>query len=1326
MNWKNLLARTVTAALTALALDHVAAAEIAVRGRVLTAEGAPLATAEVELWPNLDFGELARAQAANQPLPAAVARTRSDQDGGFLLSAPQAGLFKVGVRAAGRVAVETYLIPLVETRILPPVRIPTPQSRAVRVVDAQGQPLAGLRLAIMASGEPWTQAMIDDWQPDVRWATTSDGGDATLAVVPGERWVVLAAHAGHFLYADPERQRESARGPRQRQRAPGQGAPNQGAPSSPEVLQLEPLLAAQVRDAAGRPVAGVLGAMGWPLFPVVYTISDEQGQLLVPIQREDPEHATTLVTRDGFFRVPIELHGQGEQEQRILRLPPLVQLSGRVRDAVSRAPLVGAWVVAAEWDRFVTTDGQGGFTLAVPTPATSGTLVKAAAPGYLESGVIVGGGGQLPGEPIALALQPHMALAGRVVDAQGKGIAAAELVMEVDEFGLGRRGAPVAEPAALRPIRATSGPQGGFRLQPLTPGTPYQLTVQRSGYATHELDIPPLEPGREPEKLVITLERGAAALGRVVDPDEQPVAGAQVELVPHEQRSLSFPRRFRQVDRSLATTDAAGNFALADLQPGRYQAMVRAPGFPEDAAGNFELVAGESTDCGTLQLRRGHSLTGRVTDPAGEPLAGVEVKVMPMSGLRARSATRREQRQEATTDADGQFSFTGLGPSVSLNAARKGYESVSLFQVATGNEEPLEIVLKPGALLRGQVVDEQGRGVAQAEVITSWKGGEGRGMGHVAPELTDERGRFAVGGGVPAQVSLVARHESGISDRLELAVTAVGERQGLRLVLRPAAVMRGRLLDPEGVPVASGQLTLEPAGERNYELVQTTSSSGDGRFTFSQLGSGSYWLVAEHADFAVVRQEVELEGGSEREVELRFRERVDRERLRVSGRVLDEAGNGVLGAEVGLLAANTREGLQALHLARVLTTSLNAGNFELVAPEEGVYRLLVEHPDFAPGHSEDFAVGDRKAPEQIVQLNRGSSIFGLVRGLDPTELQQITVRAIGPNGMREGFVEADGHYQIANLSAGEWTILAQAPDGRRAQGEATLKSQGDEARVDLEFKGNSQIFGRVLQQGAPLPGAAVEVRCGSARAGASTREDGGFGPLEVPEGMCLLQVSDPRSGVSTQRLLQVGQGEVPLGKFDPAQQVLFLEPGQEVVIELDSAVLAGQVLIAESRQPVSGAQVELMFQTLPRGLTPPSSVQTDAQGRFQLPVTLGGTQHLRVVAPGLAPHQQLIDLSSPPPPLEILLAPESPLWLQVRTASGQVPYHLLLQATRIDATVSEAAPYVEFLVPDAGGQAVVKSLPPGRWRLVLRSNEGQADVEVTVPGAAEVILGTTP
>ena len=154
--------------------------------------------------------------------------------------------------------------------------------------------------------------------------------------------------------------------------------------------------------------------------------------------------------------------------------------------------------------------------------------------------------------------------------------------------------------------------------------------------------------------LTIALPVAGTITGRVLGADGKPALGC-VEAEDVDAPARLFPA---DVDCGLDR----GAFTLEGLAPGRYRVRASGEGVPDryapdadDAASAtvYTVTAGTTTPAGTVRLRRGGVLKGRVLDTAGHPVVGATV-VVP-------GATWWQPALAGTfTDAAGRYTLTAL------------------------------------------------------------------------------------------------------------------------------------------------------------------------------------------------------------------------------------------------------------------------------------------------------------------------------------------------------------------------------------------------------------------------------------------------------------------------------------------------------------------------------------------------------------------------------------------------------------------------------------------------------------------------------------------
>ena len=353
-----------------------------------------------------------------------------------------------------------------------------------------------------------------------------------------------------------------------------------------------------------------------------------------------------------------------------LALKPAVVLTGRVTDAEDR-PVAGAVVQVVTADPYPYYRGLrdlvSGFTREDGTfrlrgvPSRSMLQVGASAAGFApaEQMATTGEPGQRPA-PVNLVMGPGSSLTGRLVDAEGRPVAGAELLLR----DLAALDAGLA--ASPEESRAVTDASGRFRFEHLAGGT-RQLSAGSSAAVLSEVEIPgqpssldagdvrlapeavaeiPM-PEMSSRLLSVTSQvaappepppaPGRPVSGRVTDSQGGSVAGASLLLL-----SSAAGRVLR------ATSAADGSFEFPEVPDGAYRLAARAVGFA-DARPEEVRVAGASVGGVALRLEPGGTVSGRILGLAEHELPRVQVTawrdgVETLLPLRALASTEGEYR----------------------------------------------------------------------------------------------------------------------------------------------------------------------------------------------------------------------------------------------------------------------------------------------------------------------------------------------------------------------------------------------------------------------------------------------------------------------------------------------------------------------------------------------------------------------------------------------------------------------------------------------------------------------------------------------------------
>jgi hypothetical protein len=248
------------------------------------------------------------------------------------------------------------------------------------------------------------------------------------------------------------------------------------------------------------------------------------------------------------------------------------------------------------------------------------------------------------------------------------------------------------------------------------------ITAHKPGYADRGF-APFYEPGGRAIARAHTmeLERGVSIGGIVKERNGRPVPGATVVVMARAGEDTAAD--YSYVPEVKVTTDATGRWRLDEMPPGWnfvYLRVTHPDYVPTSMMRNmpkpsdFEL----KTKRAETILDEGIAVTGTVLDDRGKLLAGATVG----------GGTDRQIMQRGfpstTTDKLGGFRFAHIPNGTQTFTAQAQGRAPQLVDVVVEPEmKPLEFRLGPGQVLRGRVVDRNGKGL---EGVTAqamhWRG----------------------------------------------------------------------------------------------------------------------------------------------------------------------------------------------------------------------------------------------------------------------------------------------------------------------------------------------------------------------------------------------------------------------------------------------------------------------------------------------------------------------------------------------------------------------------------------------------------------------------
>jgi protocatechuate 3,4-dioxygenase beta subunit len=976
-------------------------------------------------------------------------------------------------------------------------------------------------------------------------------------------------------------------------------------------------------------------------------------------------------------------------------LGPAAVRTGAVRRVDGRTPATGVLVrfEGKAVTRWFETGADGGFTISDAPAAPGRVVAEGAALGRGEARVAASSPA-----PLVIVLDPPTRIAGRVVNAK--------TLQPVPRVRIEAR-------AQGRAAVARSGPDGRYVLEALAPGT-YRVSADEPRFARYVRQDVRVRLGQT-RAVDLPLTLAATLVGRVVDEEGRPVAGAVGRLSRPQRGGGGFGGRFRgprNGDAIAFRTGADGSFRAERLSPGAGQRLTVAhPQFEPRIVGGLSLSPGGVRSGLTVVLRHGLEITGFVRDSEGRPVEGAEVALVPSASERSgggRFAMGRAafdpERTRAASGPDGRYHLAGLEPGAySLRARKDGYAEgrVELLRLDSGQTPAVDVWLLPGATISGFVRRPDGSG-ARGFVVRALGGGdEPRSPAPGPPEATADDGAFAIEGLRPGETyTLVALGRGGMQE--QQGITAPSK--DVEILVGGVGGISGRVVDaPTGKPVTDFTATYEadagagpgrrmrggppprsPRGPREGDDDDDAFHSADGTFLIENVPAGTWTVNVEAEGYETAR----LSGVNVREGETTadVEVRVTHGRI-LSGRVTDaQTGRPVPGATI---AATSATGAGPGGFQGVMASSDADGRFELAGLALGTYRLQAQHPDYA--EASQIVDVQQAVGSTDIRLSAGGALAGIVvsESGGPVAGASVALQSGGGGGPRFGggpggqpmVTDEAGSFRFDRLAAGRYTIAASA--GNRSSAPLEVPLLAGESRADLRIAlgVGTTLRGQVSGLGNDLRGS-VNVNATGPEgyfAGVRPTVDGSFSLSGVPAGSIHLRAT---------------AGSFAAGTRSASADVTIAEGQAEA--DVDIVFAAGYSLsgtVTRGGDAVAGA----MIAASPAGEGPSGTARTDAAGGYSLAGLSAGDYTVTASPPQGASRRQKVQISGDQT-LDFALPLAALSGVVVEAGSG-----LPLGGADVSVDTGEGGPRSGArAVTDSAGRFALEGLEPRSYVLTAR------------------------
>ncbi|GEM_PF-1342045 len=870
---------------------------------------------------------------------------------------------------------------------------------------------------------------------------------------------------------------------------------------------------------------------------------------------------------------------------------------------------------------------------------------------------------------------------------------------------------------SLANVSAHCAADGTFAMQ--VPSGEWVVRAELSGQVSNPVVLAVAEG--QTSRLDLVLQTAGGITGVVTGPDGQPVAGAAVTatFLSAAEGATAVDQASHAGSTGSAVTDAQGHYRVSVI-PGTQIVKAELTGFGPDFGRAVVPLNGE-TQC-DLALAKSLRITGRVTDKAGQPIAGASV-TGDWYG-QGEDDSGGAYSRSAASDADGRYALDDLREGLhNLSATARWCIADSKHQIAARTSN-VDFVLTRVGRIEGRVVRKSDGSPIDAPSIAC----------RLISEQAREQNSCTVGTGgtfvvegVDVGMHVVTAHAKGFApgESAEIDVAAEQTVSGVVIELSPGETLHGTVLSAIARQTVAGativrlmkmgmmDMDADTMSPDHYDACKT---DGEGRFTMANLPPGRHRIRASHEDYASADRTIEIVEGRDTEEEVLLGEGA-----RIHGQVLDHEGRPRSGANISMkdMAFTDQKAAQ----------TDQDGKYELKGLAPGAYMLVLYETD-------EKNAADPKMVTRSVQVEEGESVevnftptdgvrvYGTVRQggrvKGNTTLQFIATS--GGGARMSAQTDESGNYEMTGGMPGEYSVAVDM-----IMANCTIPEGQFEVRQDFDLA-TGMVSGHaydVLSRASVVGAEVSAYHTGDVKGGMAGLLEQYAGSAHTDaEGAYALSGLD-----AGEYILQVTMQGYAAEMSDP-----FTLPADGNVGGKDFLLSVGAEIVGvvrdDQQRPIAEATFSLrdMKTRTPVGSSEVRGTQSDEQGRFRLPGIRAGEYILGVHAVGYASMQTVVRVTSgPDPSVDVTLPAAGTIRVVARDAAVAAVANATLALYDASGNLVESAVgYDDLFDPsrlktDIDGYVERGGIAPGHYRGEVTNGTlfGSFEVDIVADQVAE-------